>query len=88
MAYHEVVKKKHRGDVPLRQSWGGCTVAASATLPLCHDWTGVVDLSPHVFAYKYRGSESKKKEKEKRKKAVGGDRNERKENRGEKKTEE
>jgi len=59
------VKKKHRGDVPLRQSWGGCIVAASATLPLCHDWIGVVDLSPHVFAYKYRGSESKKKKKKK-----------------------
>jgi hypothetical protein len=39
-------------------------MAALATLPMCHDWIGVVDLSPHVFAYKYRGRESKKRERE------------------------
>jgi len=49
---------RDRGEVPLGQSWGSCTVVASGIVPLCHDWTGVAGLSPHVFAYKYRGRES------------------------------
>jgi hypothetical protein len=33
--------KKNRGDKHCGHPWGGCTVAAQATLPLLHDWTGV-----------------------------------------------
>jgi hypothetical protein len=39
MAYHR--DKKNRGDKHCGHPWGGCTVAAQATLPLRHDWTGV-----------------------------------------------
>ena len=59
-------------DIPLERLWGGCTVAALTTLPLRHDWAGVVGLSPPVFfSYKYKGRESIKKgqlEKTKKKK--------------------
>jgi len=34
-------QKKNRGDKHCGHPWGGCTVAAQATLPLLHDWTGV-----------------------------------------------
>ena len=30
-----------KGNKPYRQPWDDCTVAAQATLPLCHDWIGV-----------------------------------------------
>jgi len=30
----------------------------SATLPVCHDWTGVVALSPPFHPYKYQGRET------------------------------
>jgi hypothetical protein len=58
-------------DVPLERLWGGCTVTAPTTLPLRHNWAGVVGLSPLFFSYKYKGRESTKKgqlEKTKKKK--------------------
>jgi len=72
--------------MPLKQYWGGCTVAAPATVPFCHDWTGVVSLSPHVFVYKY-GEERAEEEgiKERKRRAKEEKKKEEKENRERKK---
>ena len=57
MAYHKV--KKHRERAP----WavlGRLHIGHPRHPTPVHYWTGVVGLSPHVFAYKYRGRESRK----------------------------
>jgi hypothetical protein len=62
-------RQKNRGDKHCGHPWGGCTVAAQATLPLRHDWGRVV-LSP-PSSYKYpltrRGAIKKKMTKRKKK---------------------
>jgi len=63
----------HGGEIERTCPWGGCTVATLATLPLCHDWTAIVGLSPHVFfpintkkERAEKGEERKKRQKPRR----------------------
>jgi hypothetical protein len=39
----------HRRKKKWTSPASGCLVVTRTPLPLCHDWTGVVDLSPHFF---------------------------------------
>jgi len=51
MAYHH--DERGKWDKPCGRLWGDCTEVAPATLPMCHDWTGVVALSPPFPPSKY-----------------------------------
>jgi hypothetical protein len=52
--------------MPLRWSWGGCTGAALATLPLCHDWTGVERAEEEGRNERKRRAKEEKKKKRKK----------------------
>jgi hypothetical protein len=72
---------KNRGDKPCRQPEDGCLVATQPPPTRVHNWTGVVDLSPHVFSINSdrkrgigRGNREKKEKQQRRrdrKKAEG-----------------
>jgi hypothetical protein len=65
MAYYKTkIRREQALRAAMRQLPNGCL----ATPTLCHDWTGVVDLSPYFF-YKYR---------QKRAEQMGGGKKERK----------
>jgi len=53
---------KETGDKPCGRLWDGCTETTPATLPLHHDWTGVIAFSPLFPPYKYQGTRHKNKE--------------------------